>query len=77
MQRLKGWSDDAGFTGLEGAIILIAFVTIASVFSFVVLSSGFFATDTAQKVIYTGVEQSAGGRKGSRSQWLYSDICDI
>lgn len=57
--RLKGQSDDAGFTGLEGAIILIAFVFVASVFSFTILNSGFFTTGTAQKVIYTGVDQSA------------------
>jgi len=52
-------SDDAGFTGLEGAIILIAFVIVASVFSFTILNSGFFATGTTQKAIYTGVDQSA------------------
>lgn len=57
--KLKGQSDDAGFTGLEGAIILIAFVFVASVFSFTILNSGFFTTGTAQKVIYTGVDQSA------------------
>ncbi|MDE4908603.1 flagellin [Methanogenium marinum] len=59
MQIQKRRCDDAGFTGLEGAIILIAFVIVASVFSFIILNSGFFATDTAQKVIYAGVEQSA------------------
>ena len=51
--------DDAGFTGLEGAIILVAFIIVASVFSFIILNSGFFATGTAQKVIHAGVEQSA------------------
>ncbi|WP_165077220.1 archaellin/type IV pilin N-terminal domain-containing protein [Methanogenium sp. MK-MG] len=50
--------DDTGLTGLEGAIILIAFVLIASVFSFTILGTGFFATDTAEDVIYTGVDQS-------------------
>ena len=59
MQILKRRCDDAGFTGLEGAIILVAFIIVASVFSFIILNSGFFATDTAQKVIYAGVEQSA------------------
>jgi archaeal flagellin FlaB len=55
---LKNPIDDNGFTGLEGAIILIAFVIIASVFSFIVLGSGFFATGKAEDVIYTGVDQS-------------------
>ncbi|WP_062400401.1 archaellin/type IV pilin N-terminal domain-containing protein [Methanogenium cariaci] len=58
MLSLKNPIDDNGFTGLEGAIILIAFVIIASVFSFIVLGSGFFATGKAEDVIYTGVDQS-------------------
>ena len=53
-----GRVDDAGFTGLEGAIILIAFVMVASVFSFTILGAGFFTTDKAQEVIHTSVDQS-------------------
>jgi len=49
---------DEGFTGLEAALVLVAFVVVAAVFSFTVLGSGFFATQKAQKTIYTGVEQS-------------------
>lgn len=52
-------NDDTGLTGLEGAIILIAFVIIASVFSFTILGTGFFATSKAEDVIYNGVDQSA------------------
>ena len=47
-----------GFTGLEAALILIAFVMVAAVFSFTVLGSGYFTTQKAQKTVYTGVEQS-------------------
>lgn len=54
-----GWNDETGLTGLEGAVILIAFVIVASVFSFTILGSGFFATGTAQDVVYSGVDQSA------------------
>ncbi|WP_440949853.1 flagellin [Methanosphaerula subterraneus] len=50
--------DDA-FTGLEAAIILIAFVTISSVFSFVVLNAGFMSTQKAQEVVHAGVDQAA------------------
>ncbi len=49
---------DDGFTGLEAAIILIAFVVVASVFAFVVLGSGFFATQKSQEVIYASIDQS-------------------
>ena len=47
-----------GFTGLEAAIVLIAFVVVAAVFSYVVLGAGFFTTQKAQETIYKGVEQS-------------------
>ena len=35
--------DQRGVTGLETAIILIAFVVVASVFAFTVLSTGIFS----------------------------------
>jgi len=54
-----GWDVETGLTGLEGALILIAFVIVASVFSFTILGSGFFATSTAQDVVYTGVDQTS------------------
>ena len=50
--------NENGFTGLEAAIVLIAFVVVAAVFSYVVLGAGFFTTQKAQETIYKGVEQS-------------------
>ena len=44
------------FTGLEAAIVLVAFVIVASVFSFAVLGVGFFTTQKSQEVVYNGVE---------------------
>ena len=38
--------------------MLIAFVVVAAVFSYVVLGAGFFTTQKAQETIYKGVEQS-------------------
>ena len=52
-------SDDRGFTGLEAAIVLIAFVVVAAVFSYVVLGAGFFTTQKAQQTVHTSVEQSS------------------
>ncbi|OPY42397.1 MAG: flagellin [Methanoregulaceae archaeon PtaU1.Bin222] len=46
------------FTGLEAAIVLIAFVVVAAVFSYVVLGAGFFTTQKSQETIYAGVGQS-------------------
>ena len=50
--------DRRGFTGLEAAIVLTAFVVVAAVFSYVVLNAGFFTTQTSKQVIHTGVEQA-------------------
>jgi archaeal flagellin FlaB len=51
-------TNDQGFTGLEAAIVLIAFVVVAAVFSYVVLGAGFFTTQKSQETVYKGVEQA-------------------
>ena len=51
-------NEDA-FTGLEAAIVLIAFIVVAAVFSYVMLGAGFFATGEAQRVVDTGVAQAS------------------
>ena len=56
MKLLK--NDDA-FTGLEAAIVLIAFIVVAAVFSYVMLGAGFFATGEAQKVVHAGSQQAS------------------
>jgi flagellin FlaB len=48
-----------GFTGLEAAIVLIAFIVVASVFSYVILGAGFFTTQKAQETVYRSVEQAS------------------
>ena len=50
--------DKRGFTGLEAAIVLTAFVVVAAVFSYMVLGAGFFSTEKAKAVVHTGVEQA-------------------
>jgi len=50
---------DCGFTGLEAAIVLIAFVVVAAVFSYVVLGAGFFTTQKSQEVVHTGIQQAS------------------
>ena len=57
MKRLL--SREEAFTGLEAAIVLIAFVVVAAVFSYVVLGAGFFSTQKAQEAVHTGVQQAA------------------
>jgi len=56
---MKRMNTEEGFTGLEAAIVLIAFVVVAAVFSYVVLGAGFFTTQKAQEVVYTSVDQAS------------------
>ena len=58
---------EAGITGLETAIILIAFVTVASVLAYSVLSAGIFSSERGKEVVYGGLEsaQSTIELKGS------------
>ena len=53
------FQDDNAFTGLEAAIVLIAFIVVAAVFSYVVLGAGFFTTQKSQEVVHTGVQQAS------------------
>lgn len=47
---------EEGITGLETAIILIAFVIVASVFAYVVLSAGLFSSQKAKEAITAGIQ---------------------
>ncbi len=49
---------EKGITGLETAIILIAFVVVASVFAFTVLSTGIFASERSKETVYAGLEEA-------------------
>ena len=47
-----------GITGLETAIVLIAFVVVSSVFAFAALSTGMFSSDKARETITEGLAQT-------------------
>lgn len=49
---------EKGITGLETAIILIAFVVVASVFAYTALSAGLFATQKSQEAVYSGLKEA-------------------
>ncbi len=61
-----------GMTGIETAIILIAFVIAASVFAFAVLNMGLLTTAKAQDAIISGVGQAQSSLKIT-SVYAYSD----
>ncbi len=50
--------DERGITGLETAIILIAFVVVASVFAYTVLSAGIFSSQKGQEAVHAGLEEA-------------------
>lgn len=49
----------SGMTGLETAIILVAFVITAAAFAFVVLNMGFLTAEKAQSVISSGMSEAS------------------
>lgn len=50
---------DKAFSGLEAAIVLIAFVVVAAFFSYTILGTGFFTTSKAQDTTLTGYKQAS------------------
>jgi len=51
--------DQRGITGLETAIVLIAFVVVASVFAFAVLSTGLLSSEKSKEVVLGGLEETS------------------
>jgi flagellin FlaB len=49
---------EKGITGLETAIILIAFVVVAAVFAYTALSAGLFSTQKSQEAVYSGLKEA-------------------
>ena len=52
--------DERGITALETAIILIAFVVVAAIFAFTVLSTGTFLTEKSKEASYAGLQEVRG-----------------
>ena len=54
----RGHRNEKGITGLETAIILIAFVTVAAVFGYAVLSAGIFSAEKGKETVYLGLQEA-------------------
>jgi len=65
MQKLN--KGEKGMTGLETAIILIAFVTVAAVFGYAVLSAGLFSAERGKETIYAGLNEAKSNMELSGS----------
>ncbi|MFC1869716.1 archaellin/type IV pilin N-terminal domain-containing protein [Chloroflexota bacterium] len=55
LSRING--DQKGITGLETAIILIAFVMVASVLAYVVLTAGLYSSQKAKEAVHAGLDE--------------------
>ena len=53
------YSDSRGITGLETAIILIAFIVVAAVFAFTVMTTGLFSTEKAKTTAQAGIAEAS------------------
>jgi len=56
LRKVRG--EEKGITGLETAIILIAFVVVAAVFAYTALSAGLFSTQKSQEAVYAGLKEA-------------------
>jgi flagellin FlaB len=65
--------EQRGMTGLETAIILIAFVTVAAVFGYAVLSAGLFSAERGKETIYAGLQQAKANMEISGSVIIESN----
>lgn len=50
-------NDEEGVSALETAIILIAFVVVAAIFAFTILSAGTTSTEQSKEAIYAGLAE--------------------
>ena len=60
IQSVRRAAGERGITGLETAIVLIAFVVVAAVFAFVVLSTGLFSSERGKETVYAGLAKTRG-----------------
>jgi flagellin FlaB len=71
------------FTGIEAAIVLIAFISVATAFAYVVMGAGFYTTQTAQGTINAGLQKASSsmdlvgnvyGIQGSTTNLRYINV---
>jgi flagellin FlaB len=65
--------DERGITGLETAIILIAFVVTASVFAYTVLSAGIFSSQKGQEAIFSALSEARATMEVKGSVFAYGN----
>jgi flagellin FlaB len=74
MRALPG---ERGITGVETAIVLIAFVTVSAVFAFMVLSTGLFSAERGREAVFAGIAKTRGSLALSGGLLATSDQTQI
>jgi flagellin FlaB len=69
---LKGSHSQRGITGLETAIVLIAFVVVASMFAFTILSAGVFSSEANKQTIHAGLKETRTRLRQTGSAFAFS-----
>jgi len=67
-----GAHNEKGITGLETAIVLIAFVVVASVFAFTILSAGVFSSEANKQTIHAGLKETRTGLRQHGSAFAFT-----
>ena len=72
--RSRGlWRNKRGIVGIEAAIVLIAFVVIASALAYVVVNMGFYSSQKAKSTISRGIEESTSALQLDGSVIAYTN----
>ena len=69
--------DERGITGLETAIILIAFIVVASVFAYTVLTAGVFSSQKANESVNAAIEEVRSSVTVKGNTIAYKGAVDI
>ena len=69
-----GARNEKGITGLETAIVLIAFVVVASVFAFTILSAGVFSSEANKQTIHAGLKETRTGLRQHGSAFAFTGL---
>ncbi len=70
--RKTGARKQKGITGLETAIVLIAFVVVASIFAFTILSAGVFSSEANKQTIHAGLKETRTGLRQHGSAFAFA-----
>ena len=73
----RGLSAQRGITGLETTIILIAFVVVASVFAYTVLTAGIFSSEKGREAVNASLEEVRSSMIVRGSVVAYKGAVDI